>query len=126
MTPAPSAVKVQCHAAPMTAPANPPMMIRVAKIGGAVRAGVLGSLSLTSSPTARTLMTIAVMSLAIQDAQVACRLIQPRKAAQATTAGAVSERNPATTPISKAINRTSACVTETLLGDEQPGLNKRS
>ena len=61
------------------------------------------------------------MILATQDAQVPCRLIQPRKAAQATTAGAVSERNPATTPISKAISRTSTCVTETLLENDQPG-----
>src|SRR6516225_1768404 len=121
MTPAPSEVKVQCHAAPMTAPEKPPAINRAAKIGGAVRAGVLGSLSLTSSPTARTVRTITVIRLATQDAQVWSKSIQPRNAAQATTAGAVSERNPATTPINKAISRTSACVTETLLGDEQPG-----
>src|SRR3989442_344083 len=35
------------------------------------------------------------------------RLIQPRCAAQATTAGAVMDRNPATTPIPKASNNTS-------------------
>ena len=60
------------------------------------------------------------MTLAIQDAQVPCRLIQPRKAAQATTAGAVSERKPATTPINKAISKTSVCVTKTLLGTNSP------
>ena len=35
------------------------------------------------------------------------RLIQPRCAAQATTAGAVMDRNPATTPIPKASNNAS-------------------
>ena len=85
--------------------------MRAANTGGAVRAGVLGSLSVTSSATARTVRITTVMTLAIQDAHVECRLIQPRKAAQATTAGAVSERNPATTPINKAISKTRQCVT---------------
>src|ERR1700691_1605714 len=35
-----------------------------------------------------------------------CRLIQPRCAAHATTAGAVKDRNPATKPILSANNRT--------------------
>src|ERR1700743_258852 len=125
MMPAPSALNVQCGQAPSTAPANPPMISRAAKIGGAVRGGVLGSLSLTNSPTASTVKTMTVMMLAIQDAHVPCRSIQPRYAAHATTAGAVKDRNPATTPISNASNKTRTCVTETLLGYEQPGDQKR-
>src|ERR1700757_3615960 len=124
MTPAPIAVKVQCQAAPMTAPEKPPMMIRAVNDGTAVRAGVLGSLSVITSPTARTVKAITAMMLAIQDAQVAFRLIHPRKAAHATTAGAVSERNPATTPINRASSRTSACVTETLLRERTAGHDK--
>src|ERR1700757_5153532 len=99
----------------MTAPAKPPVTMRAANDGAAVRAGVLGSLSATSSPTARTVSTTTVIRLATQDAHVPCRLIQRRKAAQATTVGAVSERNPATTPINKAISTTTACVTKSLL-----------
>src|SRR4051812_35702848 len=105
----------------MTAPANPPKMIRTANTGVAVRGGVLGSLSLTSSATARMLRITTVTMFPIHDAQVWLRLIQFRKAAQATAAGAVTDRKPATTPINRANSRTRTCVTAIPPGtDEQP------
>ena len=71
---------------------------------------MVGILSLTSSATAITVSTATVIQCPIQDAQVPSRLIQCSIAAQATTAGAVKARRPATTPISRASNKTSACV----------------
>src|SRR3954449_4952311 len=111
MTPDPSALQVCPQAVPMTAPANPPMISRTANTGGAVRGGVLGSLSLTSSATARMLKITTVTRFPTQEAQVFCKLNQVRKTAQATAAGAVRDRNPATTPINSANRRTSTCVT---------------
>src|ERR1700736_4840575 len=104
--PAPSPPHLYPHAVPMTAPANAPVMIRTANTGGAVRDGVLGSLSLTSSATAKRLRITTVTMLPTQDAHVCSKLNQLRYAAHDTTAGAVRERDPATTPINRAISRT--------------------
>src|SRR5579875_3125237 len=110
----------------MTAPANAPKAIRATNDGGAVRLGVLGSLSVTSSPTARTLKMATVMGCPTQAAHVPFRLIQCSIAAHATTAGAVSDRNPAMIPINRASSRTYTWVTTRTLTQQQVRHRTRS
>src|SRR5690242_12975847 len=84
------------------APESPPVSARIAKANGSVRFGVPGSLSKTNSPTAIADKTEATACL-LRNARESLRgLIQFRVAAQLTTAGAVIERSPATTPIPRA------------------------
>src|SRR4029077_20345499 len=66
--------------------------------GGAVRAGVFGSLSTISSPRASRVNKITVVRCPTNANRVPARCNQPRWAPQQTAAGAVSERNPATQP----------------------------
>src|SRR5260370_3915450 len=70
--------------------------------GGASGLGVFGSLSAINSPIASTLKMYGVAAQPRNASQVFARCSQQRRAAQLTTAGAVSERSPAITPIRKA------------------------
>src|SRR5690349_10546346 len=69
---------------------------------GLVRAGVLGSLSPTSSPSASAVNTQAVTGRPKNDRRVPSRRSRPRWAAQATKASGVIVRRPATAPIKNA------------------------
>jgi hypothetical protein len=72
---------------------------------GFVRAGVVGSWSVTSSTMARSVKNETVIIELINFNGEDARLIHPRCAAQAVTAGAVIARNPQTTPIRNAKSR---------------------
>lgn len=72
--------------------------------GGAVRLGVLGSLSVTSSTKASTLKTATAGAVPIQES-VCGSLSQPRCAAHAVTAAGVRQRKPVSTPIRKGNTR---------------------
>src|SRR6266404_3621223 len=75
------------------------MRMRASKGAGAVRFGVLGNLSATNSPIARSENIAAANVDPIKARGEVCRFNHPRWAAQLTTAGAISERKPETTPI---------------------------
>ncbi len=102
-----------CEALPSTAPANAPMMSRVVNCGGVLRLGVLGSWSVISSTTRKIVRTVTVIGWAIQCDHLSPTSIHPRNAPHATTAGAVSARRPAMTPIAKASRITMTCVMRT-------------
>ena len=89
------------------APLNPPRRIRAINPGGAVRLGVFGSLSVTSSTKANNVKRIAAVAVPIHESGLGT-FSQSRCAAHAVTAGAVSDRNPAKNPIKNA--NTSTCV----------------
>ena len=82
-------------------PQNPPKTMRAIRPGGAVRAGVFGSLSVVSSRRASSVKILRVAGCARNASLVPAKCNQPRCAAQHTTAGAVSERSPATQPRKK-------------------------
>src|ERR1035438_7406690 len=77
-------------AAPIAAPHNAPVTIRAMNPGGAFRLGVLGSLSLISSPIASTLTMYGVAAKLRNASQVFSRWSQPKRAAQLTAASGVS------------------------------------
>src|SRR6202158_349543 len=70
----------------------------------AVRAGVEGSWSATNSPKAPTVKMPTAHAEPMKAKGEPWRLIHPRCAAQATTAGAVMDRKPVTTPIPNTSN----------------------
>src|SRR5262245_40584751 len=76
------------------------MMMRAIRPRGAVRLGVFGSLSATSSTTASN-VKIATAGIEPMRASVPWTFIQPRWTAHAVVAGAVSERNAAKNPNKK-------------------------
>src|SRR5579864_5363912 len=80
------------------APENAPLTMRTANDGGALRLGVLGSLSFTNSAIASRLKMYGVAEEPRNAAQVLDRSNHLRRAAQLTTVGAVSARRPAITP----------------------------
>src|ERR1700756_2807613 len=96
------------------APQRPPVTMRAQSPTGAVRAGVLGSWSATNSTSAKTVKIPRLHFDPMNAKGELWRLIQPRWEAQATTAGAVSERSPATIPMPKASNRANVEVIELL------------
>src|SRR6266480_3706842 len=81
------------------APQRPPMRMRASKGTREVRLGVLGILSAINSPIANSERIATATVDPINARDELCRFNQPRWAAQLTAAGAVSERNPATSPI---------------------------
>ena len=83
------------------APVNPPITIRAIRPGGDVRLGVFGSLSATNSNTA-SIVKIATEGIEPMRASTPWSFSQPRCAAQAVAAGAVSARSPANNPMRKA------------------------
>jgi hypothetical protein len=88
------------------APHKPPEIKRAARGPAAVRFGVWGKRSPTSSKIARIENRIAA-HVALRNARgESGKDSKPMCAAQATAAGAVSARRPATTPIPKAKNMT--------------------
>ncbi len=84
--------------APTQAPVSAPVTIRAIRPMGAVRFGVFGSLSTTSSTIASTVRsaTAGVDPITERGRSITS---QPRWTAHAVTAGAVSERSPANNPI---------------------------
>ena len=87
------------------APLSAPVTIRAESPTAAVRAGVLGSWSATNSTSANTLKMTTAQIEPMNANGESCRWSQPECAAHAPTAGAVSERRPATTPIPRASKR---------------------
>ena len=79
-------------------PPKQPRTIRALKPRGAVRAGVLGSLSAISSTRADSVRTTRVAGRPRNASLVPAKCNQPRWVAQQTTAGAVSERSPVKQP----------------------------
>ena len=77
-------------------------MMRAAKGAGAIRLGVVGNKSPTNSKIASAENKMTAHVEAMNARGESCRLSHPKCAAQATAAGAVSARKPATTPIPKA------------------------
>lgn len=86
----------------MAPPARAPETSRVPNCNGTVRLGVVGSWSVTNSPSASTVNTHGVMRLARNPSTVAPIGSHPSAAAQLTAAGAIMALMPATTPISRA------------------------
>ena len=84
----------------MHAPVNPPVTMRAIRPGGAVRLGVLGNLSATSSTIAST-VKIATAEKEPMPASGPSSLSQPKYTAHAVAAGAVSDRSPPKNPIRK-------------------------
>src|SRR5207245_10535635 len=80
---------------------NPPVIIRNTRGPRLVRFGVFGSLSATSSASARDDRIMIAALEPRKDNHEPLRSSHPRCAAQLTNAGAVSERNPAMIPIEK-------------------------
>ena len=76
-----------------------PVTMRAPNPGGAFRLGVVGSLSATSSASARAVRIHGVRADPRKARPVDVRLSQPARAAQLTAAGAVMPRSPAMTPI---------------------------
>ena len=72
------------------------------ELRGDRRLGVVGRLSLKISPRARRLRIQGVKVKPRKASGVSARLIQPRRAAQLTTVGAVRARSPAMIPMRKA------------------------
>jgi hypothetical protein len=87
------------------APLNPPIKILAINPGGAVRLGVFGSLSVTSSTNAKIVKITAAVAVPIHERGLGT-FSQPKCAAQAVTAGAVRDRSPAKNPIKNANSRT--------------------
>ena len=87
------------------APLNPPNKIRAINPGGAVRLGVVGSLSVTSSTSANSVKIMAAVVVLIHERGLGT-LSQPKCAAQAVTAVGVRHRNPVKNPIKNANKRT--------------------
>lgn len=77
------------------------MIARNTRGPGSIRFDILGSLSATSSPSARSDRTMVAALDPAKDSHEPLRSSHPRRAAQLTSAGAVSDRNPAMTPIEK-------------------------
>jgi len=77
-------------------------MMRAVNPSAALRLGVFGNLSAISSMTASAVKVYAVIGKAMNASGVRSRCIQPKRAAQLRTAGAVSDRSPAITPIRNA------------------------
>ena len=75
-----------------------PRTTRAISPGGAVRAGVFGSLSAISSATAKIVKTTSATERSMKASLVPAKFNQPRCAAQQTAAGGVSERNPVRQP----------------------------
>src|SRR5580704_6807352 len=88
----------------MHAAHNPPITRRASRPGGAVRLGVLGSLSATSSPRASKVYRPTAHVEPIH-ASGECSLSQPRRAAHAVMAGGVRDRKPVKNPMRKASSR---------------------
>src|SRR4029079_841888 len=82
----------------MAPPDIAPDQSRATKGPGLVRAGVLGSLSPTSSPSASAENTQAVTGSPRNESSGPSSRSRPSRAAQATKAGAVIVRRPATAP----------------------------
>src|SRR5579864_5325555 len=80
---------------------KPPLTARNTRGTGSVRFGVFGSLSATSSASARDDRIMIAALEPRKDSHEPLRSSHPRWAAQLTSAGAVSERNPAMTPREK-------------------------
>jgi len=80
---------------------NPPVIARNTRGPRLVRFGVFGSLSATSSPSARRDRTMVAALEPRKDSLEPLRSSHPRCAAQLTSAGAVSERNPTMIPMEK-------------------------
>src|ERR1035438_7251049 len=93
-------------AMPRHEPESRPMIMRALRPTGAVRAGALGSWSATNSTSARMLNRPTAHADPMKANGEPERLIHPRWAAHATTAGAVRERRPVTRPIPKVIKST--------------------
>jgi hypothetical protein len=83
----------------------PPNKIRAINPGGAVRLGVFGRLSVTSSTNAKTVKITAAVAVPIHERGVGT-FSQPKCAAQAVTAAGVRDRNPVNIPIKNANSRT--------------------
>jgi hypothetical protein len=82
------------------------MTIRPIKDPGRVRLGVRGSLSATSSATAKNERMTTTTVDPIKEKGEPWSSSQPSQAAQLTAAGAVRERNPATSPMPMARAKT--------------------
>ena len=78
--------------------------------GATFRLGVLGNWSVTSSTIRKMVSTVTVIGWAIHSDHLSVTSIQPSIAPQATAAGGVIARRPATTPISKANRSTETSV----------------
>ena len=99
MAPSTPPMNGRCAAPAAThAPVNPPVTTRAIRPVGAVRLGVVGNLSTTSSRIANSVRsaTAGVEPMRERGRSIFSR---PRCTAHAVTAGAVSERSPANTPI---------------------------
>ena len=81
-------------------------MMRASNGAGAVRFGIIGSLSAINSPIASTESIATAVVDPMNASGEPCRFNQLRCAPHATTAGAVNERNPATIPIPRARTKT--------------------
>src|SRR5262252_4392659 len=90
---------------------NPPVIARNRRGPKLVRFGVFGSLSDTSSPSARSDRIMIAPCDPAKDSHEPLRSSQPRCAAQLTSAGAVSDRNPAMTPMEKHPRKRTALLT---------------
>src|SRR5437763_10565973 len=88
----------------MHAAETAPVITLALRPTGAVRLRVPGSLSATYSPRASAVRITRVIGEAMKAKYVPLRFIQPRKAAHATTAGAVSDRSPAAKPMPNEVN----------------------
>src|SRR5437868_3718031 len=71
------------------APVNPPITMRAISGPGAVLAGVLGNRSATNSPRAPRVTKPTTHGELMKASEVPASFSQPRRAPQATTAGAV-------------------------------------
>src|SRR5262245_12905785 len=89
-------------AAPRHAPVSKPITMRALRPTAAVLAGPLGSCSDTHSTSAASVKLTTAHFQPMNATGAPASLSQPKCAAQATTAGAVSDRRPATTPIPNA------------------------
>jgi hypothetical protein len=87
------------------APLNPPSKIRGINPGGAVRLGVFGSLSVTSSTNANSVKITAAGIVPIHHRGLGT-FSQRKCAAQAVTAVGVRDRKPVKNPIKNANSRT--------------------
>ena len=87
------------------APLNAPNKIRAINPGGAVRLGVFGSLSVTSSTDANSVKITAAVVVPIHERGLGT-FSQPECVAQAVAAVGVKDRNPVKNPIKNASSRT--------------------
>ena len=91
--------RVPPAAAPSAAPQKAPETMRPPNCTGTLRLGVVGSWSVTSSTSAEDREDEHRPERAHEARPGGARSIQPSRAAQATAAGAIIEREPATMPI---------------------------